>query len=162
MLQATLIVMTVLGCGDQAKSCDHIPGPKAVWQNKAACEAAISDVLRKSRNAPYPIITAECTSKTKAVKTKRPTIEPVEIAQEPKQPEGKVKTGAPSIVGTAVTRTKDGLLSVRDGAVEAAGDLRDGASYAYSGIAGGVRTSIDGTKSVAKRTIGAVRGRLGL
>jgi len=60
MILAAVVVMTVLGCGDQAKSCDMIAEPKRSWQSIQKCDAAIPAVLRRSMNSPYPVITAQC------------------------------------------------------------------------------------------------------
>lgn len=59
-MQVAVVVMTILGCGDQSMSCDFIPRTEKTWNNKAACEVAIPRVLGQIKDANYPILTASC------------------------------------------------------------------------------------------------------
>lgn len=173
MLQATLIVMTVLGCGDQARSCDYIPGPAVLWSSQAECEAAISGVLEKSRDAPYPLITAECSRQqgvaqsTKAVSanSRQPlagSADRIVVSSQAPDVAALHATQDTSIIKKAVDLTKSGLSSVRSGAGAAVDGIRFGASLTYGGISHGVRSSIDATATVTKRAVGALQARIGL
>ena len=60
MLQEAVIVMTVLGCGDQTMNCDLVPRPDKTWETQAECNAAIPKVLTNITDASYPVLTAYC------------------------------------------------------------------------------------------------------
>lgn len=64
MIHATIIAMTVLGCGDQAVKCEPITDTKKTWESIAECDAEIPKILRASTDAPYPVIMASCNAKT--------------------------------------------------------------------------------------------------
>lgn len=60
MIQEAVIVMTLLGCGDDTKSCDYLAGPETKWLTKAECVSAIPGTLKAMDGAPYPTVTATC------------------------------------------------------------------------------------------------------
>jgi hypothetical protein len=64
MIQEAVVVMTILGCGDQAQSCDFVLSPEKTWKTQAECNSAIPSVLQTAKNASYPVLTASCAVKT--------------------------------------------------------------------------------------------------
>lgn len=60
MITEAIVVMTMYGCGDQAKSCDFLAENEKTWKSYAACKAEIPAVLSRQMEAPYPIVTAIC------------------------------------------------------------------------------------------------------
>lgn len=60
MIKETVIVMTILGCGDAVQSCDYISTSQKQWSSETACEAAIPNSLQKLRYEAYPVLTASC------------------------------------------------------------------------------------------------------
>lgn len=63
MIKETIIVMTVLGCGDEIASCDYIKTTDKSWSNIEACNNAFPSAILMSKEASYPVITASCSEK---------------------------------------------------------------------------------------------------
>ncbi len=64
MIQEAVIVMTILGCGDQAQSCDFVLSPEKTCKTQAECSSAIPSVLQTAQGASYLVLTASCDVKT--------------------------------------------------------------------------------------------------
>ena len=60
MIQEAVVVMTILGCGDQVQSCDLVLSPEKTWESHSECRAAIPLHLHSLQNSPYPVLTASC------------------------------------------------------------------------------------------------------
>lgn len=60
MIQEAIVVMTVLGCGNEADKCDYVTTPDKTWETVAACEAAIPAQLTRLDGVSYPVLTANC------------------------------------------------------------------------------------------------------
>jgi len=60
VIQEAVIVMTILGCGDQAQSCDYVTTAQTKWETKAQCYAAIPANLSEIQYVSYPVLTANC------------------------------------------------------------------------------------------------------
>lgn len=60
MIQEAVVVMTILGCGDQAQSCDLVLSPEKTWKTQAECNSAIPTILQTAQDASYPVLTASC------------------------------------------------------------------------------------------------------
>ncbi|MEL7430330.1 MAG: hypothetical protein AAFN43_10060 [Pseudomonadota bacterium] len=60
MIAEAVIVMTLLGCGDEIRDCDYIASPAATYASVAECDAAAPKILATYASAAYPTITAEC------------------------------------------------------------------------------------------------------
>lgn len=60
MIAEAVIVMTLLGCGDEIRDCDYIASPAATYASVAECDAATPKILATYASAAYPTIAAEC------------------------------------------------------------------------------------------------------
>lgn len=69
MIAEAVIVMTLLGCGDEIRDCDYIASPAATYASVAECDAATPKILATYASAAYPTITAECHA--------RPVVQPL-------------------------------------------------------------------------------------
>jgi hypothetical protein len=60
MMQEALIVMAILGCGDDGSQCQTVQRVAAPFESVAACRAASAAVLQKLTDLAYPVIVANC------------------------------------------------------------------------------------------------------
>ena len=174
MLYATLVVMTVMGCGDEAVDCDFIEESSKQWQSKSECDAAIPDALLKNQNYDYPVITARC--EAKPVKSLHAeglagngspdpvTANPIEEGQQhgleahatPLPAEGGGKpnpTADKPKPKPALYRFKDGYVLVRDGTSEFFEKLGKGTANTVKRIDGAVKKSFRGIAESTDRTL---------
>lgn len=88
MIKETIIVMTVLGCGDQIDSCDYINTPNKTWTSIEACNNSIPSAILATKDAAYPVITTNCSKKYTADKNTKTanSITPKEEPFVPKTP----------------------------------------------------------------------------
>ncbi|MBW9061768.1 hypothetical protein JNB71_00380 [Rhizobium herbae] len=55
-----LIVMTILGCGDNVSQCHYVSTVHGTWETVAICDAESQEQLPKFSNSNYPVIVAVC------------------------------------------------------------------------------------------------------
>jgi len=60
MIQEAVVVMTILGCGNQIDACDYVTTSEQTWNTVAACQSAIPAHLTRIENVSYPVLTANC------------------------------------------------------------------------------------------------------
>ena len=60
MISESMIVMVLLGCGNQLQSCDYIGTQSAGWTSVSECKDAIPVTIKQYQAAPYPVISARC------------------------------------------------------------------------------------------------------
>ena len=168
MLAATVVVMSVMGCGDGVVSCSAVQGPERVWESQAACERAIPGVLRQSLTLSYPVIAARCGAKGAdpagtaliAADTRVPfkavRIEPAvaflnaaEVAALREEPQ--------SMTGALVSGTKRGFARVGDGVSATYGALRSGAKFSYGAVRSGLSVSLDAGAKVTRKAAGLIQ-----
>lgn len=165
MIYAAVVVMTVLGCGDQMESCDYIPGPQTAWKTQAACEAAIIDKLQSLQDAPYPLVTAQCDERVEkevATKKRAATAEDLQASTEigeGVEAEENVSTenAKPSVAATVYQKTKDGYVFVAKGTGTVFSAIRSGVKFGYTGVRNAVESTVTGTGNVVRRTIGGIK-----
>ena len=122
MIQEAVVVMTILGCGDQAQSCDFVNSPQKTWKSEEECSAAIPSALQREKNASYPLMTATC-----EIKSSPQVIANVDIvenenkglAMEYKIAEeetmfGKLRAKADAVDLDILGKVKTGLVSLAD------------------------------------------------
>lgn len=59
-MKDVLIVMTILGCGDNSTDCEMVHKVDAGFPSLAACQAASPAVLERLTDLAYPVIVAQC------------------------------------------------------------------------------------------------------
>ncbi len=57
---AGLIVMAILGCGDDGDACQRVGTAKATYASTAECNAAAEAELQKMSGFAYPVIAVRC------------------------------------------------------------------------------------------------------
>ncbi|MFZ5748681.1 MAG: hypothetical protein ACOY45_13630 [Pseudomonadota bacterium] len=65
-MDAIFYVMAILGCGDSGAQCDQVRVESVRYDSAAQCRAAMPDVLRRSTDLSYPVISAACRPGTPA------------------------------------------------------------------------------------------------
>jgi hypothetical protein len=161
MLQTAVVVMTVMGCGDQGVSCDFVGEPKKVWTTTKACEDAIPATLIEMQNANYPVITASCDARIMASNAK-----PVEqkIVQKEKTNFEKIQEefGTGDVTTKekkpALYRLKNGYALVRDETSDVLAKIGEGARGGYEKLEGAVRVSFNALTQSANRAAASLRG----
>lgn len=171
MLAATVVVMSVMGCGDGVIACNPVESPKQVWSSQAACEEAIPGVLRKSLTMPYPVIAARCGAKdTKpadaaliAAATEGPfkavRIEPA-VSVLTAEEVAAMRAEPRSLTGRVVAGAKHGVERVGDGVSAAYGAARISAKLGYGALRDGVSVSLRATGQLTQKATDIVRGAL--
>ena len=171
MLTATVVVMSVMGCGDGVVSCSTVQGPEQVWTSQAACEQAIPGVLRQSLTLSYPVIAARCSAKGAdpagtaliAADTRVPfkavRIEPAvaflnaeELAALREEPQ--------SVTGAILSGTKRGFALAGDGVSATYGAMRTGARFSYGALRDGLSVSLDASAKLTRKATGLIQGAL--
>ena len=64
-MKEALIVMAILGCGDDSSQCQTVQRVEAPFESVDACRAASSAVLEKLTDLAYPVIVADCAKSPK-------------------------------------------------------------------------------------------------
>lgn len=64
-MKEALIVMAILGCGDDGGQCQTVQRIEAPFETVADCRAASPAVLQKLTDLSYPVIVANCEKSTK-------------------------------------------------------------------------------------------------
>ena len=59
-MKEVLIVMAILGCGDDSRDCQTVQTVDAGFSSVAACNAASPAVLERLTDLAYPVIMAQC------------------------------------------------------------------------------------------------------
>ena len=59
-MKEALIVMAILGCGDDNSQCQTVQRIDAPFETVAACRAASAAVLERLTDLSYPVIVANC------------------------------------------------------------------------------------------------------
>jgi len=77
MIQEAVVVMTILGCGNEADNCDYVSTPNKKWESVTACEAAIPAQLTQLDDVAYPVLTANCAVEKPIVVVQHNENEPV-------------------------------------------------------------------------------------
>ena len=166
MIEAAVIVMTVMGCGDQAVQCEPIAGPDRAWQNQEQCLAEIPAVLHKATVEPFPVLAARCDAKGElmapgpadetVIATANLRIEPAVATPDHATVEAQLNKDR-TIADGLFYRTRHGYALVRESALSSWALLRDGAKSGYNAVHNGVATSIDTTVGIVKYSAGALR-----
>ena len=65
MMKEVLIVMAILGCGDDASQCQTVKRVEAGFASVDACRAASPAVLERLTDLAYPMIVAKCEKTTR-------------------------------------------------------------------------------------------------
>lgn len=64
-MHEALIIMAILGCGDDGNQCQTVQRVSAPYETVDACRAAAPAVLEKLTDLAYPSIVANCERSTK-------------------------------------------------------------------------------------------------
>lgn len=59
-MQAAIVIMSILGCNDQAMNCVHVQTLEKRWATVALCDVASEKELPKHANIGYPVVVAVC------------------------------------------------------------------------------------------------------
>jgi hypothetical protein len=59
-VNTALIVMAILGCGDDSSACQRVRDVPAAFATVEACNAASPAVLERLTDLSYPVIMAQC------------------------------------------------------------------------------------------------------
>jgi hypothetical protein len=59
-MEPVFFVMAILGCSDDGGACSQQRVEPARYQSVAQCQAAMPNVLRRSTDIDYPVVTAAC------------------------------------------------------------------------------------------------------
>jgi len=163
MIQATIIVMTIMGCGDQGVSCDFIDEKNYTWNSKHECDQAIPETLLSVKDAHYPILTASCDARiTKQQATTHVAVAAVPPVREPQNPDvkrPKVDVSAQANVQPAFYRLKDGYALVVDETSDMFVKLGKGATSTYDRLQGAVKLSLTQIADLTGRSMGKLRDR---
>lgn len=87
MVNAALIVMTILGCDDSVSQCHYIKTVKGEWESVAACDRQSQTQLPAMKDAHYPVVVAMCETSGDA---------PIASAAGPLAPNGAIAAPPPS------------------------------------------------------------------
>ena len=122
MIKESLVVMALVGCDCDAKTCDYIRTAETGWATKAECEA---DIGRRivTQHENYPLVIAVCRDGGEGATVASNTSAPAEAATE----QVRLAVGDLSAVPraddvshdalgriTTLFRTVDGYVSVRE------------------------------------------------
>lgn len=157
MLKSAVIVMTVMGCSDDASQCEFIEQPQMEWETTEACEAATTDALRRYDDANYPVVVAHCapgedlladsetapaskTPETKLVENDADGGEPESLFDQAGVPLGVVEQ--PDDSKRILVRLKDGVVSIRRGANDVLTRFADNTRNGIANLVRGVRKLI--------------------
>ncbi len=61
-MKAALIVMTLMGCDNDATQCNYIDTVDKSWQTVALCDAQAETYLSRQSKSDYPVVVAVCQS----------------------------------------------------------------------------------------------------
>ncbi|THF54109.1 hypothetical protein E6C51_03190 [Allorhizobium terrae] len=59
-MQASLVIMTILGCNDSVSQCQYIATPEQRWVTVERCNADSEKALAEYSNAKFPSVVAFC------------------------------------------------------------------------------------------------------
>lgn len=59
-MEPLLFVMAILGCGEGDAPCERLAIAPSRYESRAACTAAATAELPRHRDAPYPVVVADC------------------------------------------------------------------------------------------------------
>lgn len=65
-MKEALIIMAILGCGDDSSQCETVRKVETAYTTVADCRAATPAVLEKLTDLAYPVIMANCLKSTKS------------------------------------------------------------------------------------------------
>ncbi len=65
-----LVVMAILGCGDDGAGCRTVQRVEAGFETVAACRAASPAVLERLVDLAYPVVVAQCERTTRTALAK--------------------------------------------------------------------------------------------
>lgn len=60
MIASSIVILTLLGCGNDLQTCDVVAENQVAWTDLDACKAAIPAELEAVIDAPYPVLSARC------------------------------------------------------------------------------------------------------
>lgn len=59
-MESLYYVMAIMGCGDDGAACQQARVEAVRYENRAACQAAMSAALSRSTDLSFPVIQATC------------------------------------------------------------------------------------------------------
>lgn len=92
-MNTAIIVMTILGCTDAADACEYVRTVERRFETDAQCQAQVERELKGTGSSGYPTVVAFCETpaemRTRMAEQAKPAApQPVELASEPRKPDG--------------------------------------------------------------------------
>ncbi len=125
MIAETVFVMTILGCGNDTKSCDFVAEPQSTYTSQAACEAAVTSELIRYQDAAYPVVVGDCIERKGRVEVAQLQSPPPAIQIEEPNTFEKLRADADAIEFDPVGQTKELLTRTTEATKNTIGRLRD-------------------------------------
>lgn len=152
---AAAIGITILGCGNQAKTCDLVYESTTTYQTEAACEAAIPATLIKVEDVQYPVLLAQCEAPVLAAapmlaEPPLPVAAPIVLSE--------VESESPSLTSTVKSIARVPYDYVAGKAITTVETLGESASARLERAQGTLRTSLQGIEGITKATYAKVEG----
>ncbi|HBF28037.1 hypothetical protein [Rhizobium sp.] len=109
-MQASLVIMTILGCNDSVSQCQYIATAEQRWVTVERCNADSEKALAEYSNAKFPSIVAFCQKQT----VEKPQADKTQSQTASTPPAAVPETEKRSLAGRAIKKIQEVLPGKAD------------------------------------------------